>query len=369
VKHSLPLALIMFLCLQLAGCGQQPTVPTVEQPAAPDWPPVIGAVPLVMSGEPLEPLLDVGVVIFTPAVVPGGDEALSAVRDVESKLLATRLRQVLTVSGAWGAVRLLPESSLLTPLEVSATLVYSDGSDLVLRVRAVDATGRIWIDEALHDQTTEADYPIAPGGDPFADLWHDIANRLAAQWALLSREERRAVLTVAELRYAASLAPQQFADYLEERDGRRYAARLPAESDPMLKRIAAIRGSELMFIDAVDEQYVDLQQSMTATYAAWCSATKARADWLESYGERVARRDNDADAGSFASLQSVYSTYRAVKVQEQDLFDYALGFRNEAVPTVMEYEGRAIELKGSLESRYRQWRALLADIFRLEQGF
>lgn len=353
----------------LLACSQQPTVPVVAEQPAPDWPPAIGSVNLASRGAPIQPLLDVGVVIFSPAEVPGGDQALAAVRDIESKLLATRLRRVMTRSGAWGAVRLLPSSSLLTPLEVSATLIHSDGSDLVLKVRAQDATGRLWLDETLHDATTDADYPIIAGGDPFADLWHEIANRLAAYLSGMSDRERGELLAVAELRYAASLAPEKFAGYLEQRDGVRKAVRLPAEDDPMLARIDAIRNSELMFIDAVDEQYVDLQLSMSETYAAWCTATKARADWLAGYGDRVARRDNRADTGSFASLQSVYSTYRAVKVQEQDLFDYALGFHNEAAPTVLDYEGRAIELKGSLESRYRQWRSLLADIFRIEQGF
>ena len=369
MRRLLHVGLPLLLLAQLLACSQQPTVPVVEEAPPPDWPPALGSVALQVRSAPIEPLLDVGVVVFSPAEVPGDDQALAAVRDIESKLLATRLRRVMTQSGAWGAVRLLPSSSLLTPLEVSATLIHSDGSDLVLRLLAQDATGRVWLDETLHDETTDADYPIAAGGDPFADLWHEIANRLAAHWSGLSDRRRRELLTVAELRYAASLAPEKFAGYLGERDGVRRAVRLPADNDPMLLRIDGIRNSELMFIDAVDEQYVDLQVSMSETYAAWCSATKARADWLAGYGDRVARRDNRADTGSFASLQSVYSTYRAVKVQEQDLFDYALGFRNEAAPTVMDYEGRAIELTGTLESRYRQWRSLLADIFRIEQGF
>ena len=66
------------------------------------------------------------------------------------------------------------------------------------------------------------------------------------------------LLGVADLRYAQELAPEVFSSYLAEENGRLKPNRLPADSDPMMARIARIRNQEALFIDTVDEQYVDL---------------------------------------------------------------------------------------------------------------
>lgn len=362
----------IFALVLLAGCNQQPTVvPVADAMVSVDetWPDALPAQALKTLREPMTPLLDIGVVIFDPGIKAEDSPVFSAVRELEARLLAIDLRHTLTESGAWGAVRLLPERSLVAPLAVTARLIHSDGRDLVLEVDARDATGRVWLAQTLRGRVdTSSEGVTTSGADPFAAVWYEIANRLLAQWQSTPPAQRDALLDIAELRYAASLAPDPFAGYLESGDDRWRMLRRPAANDPMFARIDAIRDSELMFIDAIDEQYVDLQSEMGDTYAAWRDATRDRARWLENYAQRAGRRDNSARSGSFASLQSVYGTYRAVKVQEQDLFDYALGLRNETQPTVLDYEGRAVSLEGTLQARYRQWRKLLADIFRVEQG-
>lgn len=359
----------MLVCGLLVACSQSAVKSPTPAGSVAVWPAPVASTPLVVRDAPTQPLLDVGVVIFEAGEGASADSAVAMVREVETRLLAIDLRRVLERSGVWGAVRLLPAPSLLAPLELSARMVHSDGRDLVLEVTATDATGRQWFSETLHGRATGGDDVSNQGSDPFVDVWHHIANRLESIWGALAPAERQALLTVAELRYAAALAPEYFSGYLGTDRDVIQPLRLPSADDPMLQRIEKIRTSELMFIDAIDEQYMDLQAAMSETYAAWRAATRARVDWLDGYGERVANRNQELDRGSFASLQSAYSTYRAVKVQEQDFFDYALGLRNETRPTQMTFEGRAVELSGSLESRYRQWRDLLADIFRIEQGF
>lgn len=358
--------LIPFL-LCLVGCGQSPVLTDVPVEPPRDWPEPLAATPLLTETTPTAALLDVGIVIFEVGQGVDGDVE-QAVRDIEARLMAHRMRTVLVESGAWGAVRILPAPSPLVPVTVTARLVHSDGRDLVLDVSVRDSSGRAWLEERLHAQAGEGDYPVKLGADPFDELWFNIANQMLAYWQTLPPVERDHIPQIAELRYAASLAPEAFAGFLDESGGTTQLARLPSREDPMLARIGRLRDYELLFIDAIDEQFVDLQQEVGPTYDAWRAATKAQADWLTRYNERVADRELDASRGSFASMHAVYATYRASRIQQQDLYDFALGFSNESSPTVLEYQDRVVELGGSLSERYQQWRELLADIFRLEQG-
>ena len=67
-------------------------------------------------------------------------------------------------------------------------------------------------------------------------------------------------------------------------------------------------------------------------------------------------------------MQQVYSTYRSVRIQEQDLFELATGFDNETAPTVLSAGDRVVRLSGTLDQQYQEWRQLLGQIFALEYG-
>ena len=136
----------------------------------------------------------------------------------------------------------------------------------------------------------------------------------------------------------------------------------------MLARIERIRQQEYLFIDTVDDQYVELLQSLKPTYDLWRQSTWEQADYLADYQQRASQRQIKAEQGSFAAMQQVYSTYRSVKVQEQDLFALAKGFGNEVEPTVLNADDQVFRLTGTLGSQYQEWRSILAQIFALESG-
>jgi hypothetical protein len=118
----------------------------------------------------------------------------------------------------------------------------------------------------------------------------------------------------------------------------------------------------------VDEQYIDLRQQLEDIYRLWRRSSFEQADYLDQYKARAARRELEADAGSFAAMQQVYSTFRSVRIQEQDLFELATGFDNETAPTVMKSGERVVSLSGTLEQQYAQWRSILGQIIQLERG-
>ena len=89
-------------------------------------------------------LLDIGVVIFDPGLESDEDAdfVYPEVRRAEARYMPYLLVDAIQSSGAWGAVRVVPNENQAMDLLVSATILESHGEELKLDVVATDATGR-----------------------------------------------------------------------------------------------------------------------------------------------------------------------------------------------------------------------------------
>ena len=279
------------------------------------------------------------------------------------------LRQVLLASNAWGVVRVLPDEQNSSELLVTGKILQSNGSSLVVQITARDATGRAWLDKTYRDIASELDYPASEGGDPYIDLYRQIANDLLAVRLGLDTRQLQAIRLVALMRYAASLSEDAFGSYLQQDpEGIYSVVRLPADGDPMMARVERIRNQEHLFVDTVDEQYVTLYEEMAPTYNLWRQYGREQALYQQDYEARAQNKERIGRRGTFSAMEQTYSTYKQIKIQEQDLDEMALGFNNEVAPTVMEASGRVFRLSGTLETQYNEWRSILRDIFALETG-
>jgi hypothetical protein len=372
LQSAVPCIVLGIVVSLLAACAGAPG-PAKPAPADPAdaWPPAVGAVTLERAGTPPATPLDVIIEVFDTglaeaAAAPGDEPVFAAVRKAEAFYMPHRLRGALVESGRWGVVRVAPRPSDTAALSVSGRIVHSDGVDLVLAVRAVDARGEVWIDREYRDSAAASDYPVAAGADPFGDLYRRVANDLA--------EARRArsvsgLPDVALLRYAESLAPGVFADYLASGDdGRRELRRAPADGDPMLARVRRLRNQEYLFIDAADEQYAELVERFAPTYHLWRQYAHELARYETDYLARAGEREINARRGSYAAMQQTYGRFRRVKMHEQDLEELAEGFDNEVTETVIDVDDRVYRLSGSLATQYDEWREILQRIFALESG-
>jgi hypothetical protein len=331
-------------------------------------------VPLLRAANPPTPLLDVGVATFD-AGVPADQSTHSRlgifpkIRAAEAQYIPVYLRQILVESGAWGVVRVLPEASSASSLQITGTIVHSDGLRLVLDIQATDASGRTWLSRRYHDQAAASDYPVAQDGDPYLDLYHAIANDLVQARRAMDASALAALPAVTQMRYAASLSPEAFAGYLQTAaDGTLTAVRLPASNDPMLQRVTRIQNQEYLFIDTVDEQYLNLYEAMGPTYDLWRQYGREQAIYKEEYQRRVAGRDKYGRRGTFIQMEQTYNAFKLTKIQEQDLDELASGFNNEVAPTIMESSGKVFRLNGTLDTQYAEWQAILKQIFVLETG-
>jgi hypothetical protein len=327
----------------------------------------------IAAGEALV-RLDVGVLVFDPGIPRDVSThsklgVFPEIRKSEAKYMPVRLREVLIESGRWGAVRVLPEVVESSELLVSGTILHSDGRRLEVHITALDASGDPWLDEVYSGDASPGDYPVNVPGDPFLDVYHRIADDLAAVRRQRSVAQLAALRQIALLRYAADLAPAAFSAYLSRTEAGRFTlVRLPAQDDPMLGRVLRLREQEYLFIDTVDEQYLRLSEQMAPTYHLWRQFGAEQAVYRADFEDRVSSRGRSGAPGSFAALQQTYNAYRLSKIHEQDLDELAGGFNNEVAPTLMEVSGTVYRLTGSLESQYTEWRDILRRIFELETG-
>jgi hypothetical protein len=214
---------------------------------------------------PAAELLTVGIVLFDPGIADGdnGDKSMvfPEVRRAEARYMPYHLNTTLEASGQWGSVWVLPEKSDNVDVLVWGRIDKSDGLESNIRVGAWDATGREWLNKTYTTRVPEKAYSKYRDKtqDPYQNIFNEIANDLVKIRQSLSAKDLQAVSDVAELRFAADLAPAAFSSYLtKDKKGRYSIARLPAADDPMVTRMQAVREREYAVVDTINEYYAGL---------------------------------------------------------------------------------------------------------------
>lgn len=368
----------------LSGCTTPEPPPPVRIP-----PPTIGEVSLRQTDAALEAhqLLDIGVMIFenTPhefALLQNSqvdDAVFDELRQNEMQYLPYVLRNSLLESNQWGAIRVLPETDPSVDLVISGAIVESDGLRLELKIRAVDSTGRIWLDKTYADMSTAEEYPdstrytarnrfdAANFKDPFHDLYNKINNDLVAKRDALNTEQLINLRRVSEMVYASDLSPETFSHNLErETDGLLTVSSLPSSEDPMMRRVAEMRLRHYAFIDRVDQYYKALFDEMQPVYVTW--RHYSRDQTLEDqFAERqIYQGDQYGNSGRFLTLSQRYDRYRWAKIYEFEFAELASGFNNEIAPAILQLNENVHGLEGTMSDQYSQWRKILRSLFALE---
>lgn len=307
-------------------------------------------------------LLEVLLAPFDPGPAPNAGNDERALAAAEARILPYRLRAALEGTRRWGPVRMLPTADAQAELRIHGEILTSRPQRLALRITAVDATGRQWIDRTYEGTAGPADYmPETP--PPFEPVYESIIADLEAARARLTLSELQRILGVAQLRYAADLAPGVFGDYLARtEDGGFRLRRLPAADDPMLARVQRIEASEALFEDTADQQFRAYYAAVAPTYRA-LQGSLLEADRLLADYRRQAR-----DRRSRKGLQQRYNQLRELKLHEETLRKQLAAFAFESSPTTVKMEGELVQLTGTLEEQYAEWKSLLRRIFEAEVG-
>jgi len=347
-------------------------------------------------------LLNVSIEVFDPGVLPKKEKEAAGlsmdIRKAEARYMPEQLRSTMEKTGYWGAVRVVPRGMAGGEVVVSGTILASDGEQLQLRITARDATGRQWFSAAYGDQVEAAYYRANTyQEDAFQPLYNTIANDLAKFRKALATTDVSAIRRVAELRFAADLAPDAFANYLQRGDRDTYTiVHLPSYDDPMYGRVQAIHERDLLMIDTLNGHFDNFHREMQQPYTEWRKARSDEAEKLREL-ERAAlnrtllgvaaivgaifveasgsgyspARDTLSDAmvlGGAYAIKTGADKRSEAGIHRDSIEELGLSFSSEAQPLVIEVEGRTVELTGSAEAQYGQWRRLMGQIYTTETG-
>ncbi len=381
----------VLLALLLGACSSQQVVKenatraTVAQQAVPET-----------------QLLDVAVQVFDPGL-PATDKEIEEaglfpeVRRSEARYVPYQLKETLQTTGYWGAVRVVPDARTVTDLQVTGRIIKSHGESLELAVRAVDASGRVWLDKTYADTASKFAYKghIAGNVDPFQDIYNEISNDLVTARSQLSDKEIARIRDVARLRFATELSPYAYGDYLsQDRKGRYKVLKLPAADDPMMSRLAKVQEREYMLVDTLDEFYARFHADMKLPYDNWRRYTYDEILALEELQASARKRylagaamvlggiliDKNSNSRAQSSvgvgaaiaglytIKSGWDKSKETQLHKDALEELDSSLDAEIAPLVIDVEGRVVELTGSMEEQYTQWRRILQEIYAAETG-
>ena len=267
------------------------------------------------------------------------------------------------------------------------------------------------------------------GGDPFQPLYNQVANDIAAHRKKLTEKKAVTIRQVAELKFGADFAPDVYKGYLrkgpvesapKDEDGLKVLAaffqqsqagedekpvytvlRLPSEQDPLVQRVARIRAREDLLIDTLDQQYDGLARDIGPAYTNWRQSRLSEMNAIRQVDQAKAEQQGQAVAigilgilagAAIGSQKNCYgcqttgavvagaamaiAVQKAVQASTQAESEAAIrkvaleelgrSIVADVKPIVINVEGEAVELKGSVESKFAQWRDVLKKLHAQE---
>ena len=391
MKRTLALIVISAAALGVSGCVTHETRPQQR-------------VKLVQAASeiPEAQLLDVGVRLFDENL-PKDEKKMEEehifpeVRKAEARYLPMQLRNTLEGTGQWGQVRVMPSDAEALDVYVSGKIIESTGQMLRAEITVVDASGRQWFKkdyEQLADTRSYKDQTGKPR-DPFQNMYNTLANDMLAYRQQLTAADLENVRRVSELRFASDLAPYAFSNYMtQDKKGMKQIVRLPSDDDPMMQRMDRIRERDYALLDTINEHYSLFADNMSEPYTNWrrysyseleakdeakrASLTRKLLGAAAIVGGLVVGAEANTYAGQAAATGAIFGGAYAVKsgfdkgaevkMHSDSLKQLGESFQSEVQPMVVEVEGRTLQLKGTAEEQYQEWRRLLKELYENETG-
>ncbi|MXY55162.1 MAG: hypothetical protein F4029_12580 [Gammaproteobacteria bacterium] len=350
---------------------------------------------------PEDMLLDVGISVFDSNVPVAFDDQVARniapeVRRAEANFMPYVAKNLLQSTGNWGAVRVIPNPTHAVDVTVNGVIVHSDGERMIVEVEVHDARGVVWFATSYEALASKYAYDdtIPRDIDPFQSVYRRLADDMLAYLKTLNPDEVRRIRTTAEMKFAADMSPDAFADYLVQTSpGVFEIRRLPAENDPTLERVRKVREREYLFIDTLDEYFDNFHARMYPTYQGWRSATYVDAIAYRNQREKVRRKAIAGVVGITAGLvgqtqdRALTRYGGAVSViggatlaigairdlekarsHANELQELGVSAEAEISPHTIELENRTFSLQGTVEAQYKELRRILRTLYYRELG-
>ena len=356
----------------------------------------------------VRPKIDVVIPVFDPGI-PENEEEFEEkliwpeLRRAESVRFALNMKKALEETGKFGAVRVTPDASASGDLYVLGKIVKSDGRDVEFDLKVVDASGDQWLSDDYDHRVAEAFHNNIrnEGKDPYEPAFTEAATDIVEELDDHLATELTDIQKLAEVRFGASFSEETFAQYLEPKQGNRFAlVGLPSDEDPMLKRVKAIKVRDQLYVDGLQTTYENFNGQLQDSYSVWQEqalqeakareeaedeATAKKIGGILLIGLGIAAAVAGSNSGSSgrqtlgnagaiiggvggaALLVDGFQTSDEAKVHRDALNELGQSMDVELAPQVVEFEDKTAELTGNAQEQFMQWRAFLKEIFEHEQ--
>ncbi len=343
-------------------------------------------------------LLDVGIVVFNAGDVSleqqENDGVSPEIREAEARYISYHLRETIQKTGGWGAVNVLPSESEVVDVIIEGEIIESTGGVLKLKISVADSIGQNWFENTYLTEVTRKDYTQAKDETDLIEIYQGMYNRVAndinAYRKKIDEKQLLSIRNTSELKYAANLAPDIYVDYIsQDAGGHTTILRLPATDDPSLLRVQKIREREYLLIDTINEYYGSYYDSVHETYNNWrkyylIETLEKQKVQRESKVKKalgaaavvgsilmVVLGENISPAlvvGGVALYKDGVNAGEEAVIHEEAIVELSESLKADVEPLVIEVDGEAKKLTGTLDEQYRQWRTLLQAIYQEEIG-
>ena len=332
-------------------------------------------------------------------------------RRAESVRCAERIADAIRNLGHFESVILAPDTSASADLYLLGEIAASNGEDLKIRYRLLDATGKTWIQKKTARHRVPAGWHENNTGrraDPFdavyAAIAREVEKSLTAQArrhaSRVKRNARRIaggesprmsdlekVALTRDLVLAGYFAPDRYGDTLKQSGGRTKIQYVPYTGDEDWSRIQSVSARDDAFGEHLSGEYAAFADRMQGSYALWQQDSFPYAREQRILRERAtaqgvlgalaavatvaAAADSDvgtlptvaAGVASTALIVSAFRTNNRRKDQARQLNELGRSLQAELAPSVVEMRESTVTLRGTAREQFQQWRSLLRDLY------
>jgi len=353
-----------------------------------------------------KPKLDIIVPVFDPGLPR--DSAKNEkkgiwpeLRRAEASRFAYKMKLALEKTGAFGAVRVMPDKTATGDLYVLGTINESNGENVDIDIKVYDISGKRWLSKSFEHDVTKDFYSNIrnKGKDPYDPVFTKAAKRIVEELDDHAARDLAKLQELTNLRFGANFSEQAFSQYMQTKRGVVSLISYPDENDLMLKRVEAIRIRDQLFTDQMQPHYEQFSQKMDDSYASW-----QKQSFTELEAERQSNREtvknalvgvaliglavlsavagsqSDSYGGSAAGttgaviggvvgaqfLDKSFQTSKEAKFHRDALSELGQSIDSEMAPQVVKFEKSTLKLTGSAKEQFAQWRAFLKKIYAEE---
>ena len=348
--------------------------------------------------------LNVVVPVFDPNIPEDSNEFAKQgiwpeVRNTEAKLFALRLRDSLQATGAFGAVRVAPNSEAIAELYVSGKILKSTSEDVRLEISVTDISNTDWFSPPRKYKYRVSEYdltnPRTKDADPYAPIYKEITDDIVAQLAQRKEKQLVRLQQVSALVLARSYSDETFGKYVKEsRSGKIRVRDLPADNDPKYQRALQLRAREEIFIDELQNHYQEFSGDVGESYLSWQRESfpeakeyrKVRARARRERGLGVvsavaavvlATKAGDSSIGRTGAVLGgvtagglIYKSFQTnadSRIHAEQLKENGQTLDLELAPKNIEFEGKTAELTGTAAEQFQQHREYLEKWYADEE--